>query len=282
MRARCSVAVAVAAVTALGACERPEALLVCHNANCAEPADPTGDDTIAALRESLALEYRGRPAIDGIELDSFWRGADDRCLYAHDLANNQENTPATEPALELAAHFARPGPIAYADAPFQVLLELKSHVSEDTGDRHTPAQRQQHARCAWDIYDILATAAVANGRDVEVVFSAFAPELLREVVAQAPLAPPIPYRLGAIQGVPAPLDDQTRPLDDYRGLPIDIVEFHAHWILDAQYEAAISLGAEISMFMFSATVETFAAIEQYEPAHVVTSEARLLRRWLED
>ena len=40
------------------------------------------------------------------------------------------------------------------------------------------------------------------------------------------------------------------------------------------------MGAELSLFMFDATVETFAAIRQYEPALVVTSEAQLLRRWI--
>src|SRR4051812_41589495 len=109
-------------VVALAACDRPDAIVICHNANCAEPADPAHDDTIAAMRESLALELDGRPVIDGIEVDTFWRGADDVCLYAHDL--DHDTTPALEPATELATYFARPGPITYADAPFHVLLEL--------------------------------------------------------------------------------------------------------------------------------------------------------------
>jgi hypothetical protein len=33
--------------------------------------------------------------------------------------------------------------------------------------------------------------------------------------------------------------------------------------------------------MFSTTVEHLAAIEQYEPKIVNTSEARLMRRWLD-
>ena len=274
MRAACSLLIALAA------CDRPAALVICHNANCAEPADPAGDDTLPALRESLALELDGRPVIDGIELDTFWRGADDVCLYAHDLDGTNEPA-AIDPAVELAAHFARPGPITWGAAPFRVLLELKSHVSASTTDRHSPAQRDLHARCAWDLYTIVSDAAVANARDVEIVFSAFAPELLRAVIANTPAATPTPYRFGAIQGIPAPLDDQTRPLDDYDGLPIDIIEFHDQWFNDAQYEAITSLGVELAFFMFSATVETFAVIEQYEPASLVTSEARLVRRWLE-
>lgn len=290
MRSRLA-ALCLPALGLLAACDRPDARVICHNANCAEPADPAQDDTLAALRLSLALEHDGRPAIDGIELDSFFRGSDGMCLYSHDLANEQESTLAIEPALELAAHFARPGPITFRDGTtFHVPLELKSHVSAATGDRHTPEQRTLHAQCAWDIYDIISAAAIANGRDVEISFSAFAPELLQELLDQKPPATPIPFRLGVLQGVPAPLDDQTRPLDDYRGLPIGIFEFHAQWMRDAQYEAftayrdahaTASDPVDLAFFMFTATVETFAAVEQYQPAMIVTSEARLFRRWLE-
>ncbi len=270
---------ALALVVGAGAaCDRPTATVICHNANCTRPA-PERDDTIEAMRESLALEFAGRPVIDGIEVDTFWRGADDVCLYAHDLDRDQ--TPALEPANELAAYFARTGPITFADAPFRVFLELKSHVSVDKSDRHTPAQRALHARCAWAVYTIIADAAVANDREVELHFSAFAPELLTAVIDETPETTAIPYHFAAIQGVPAPLDNQTRPLGDYAGVPIDMVEFHNQWILDAQYEAVRSLGLDMGVFMFSATVETFAVIEHYEPRYVVTSEALLLRRWLE-
>jgi hypothetical protein len=269
----------LAVVAVLAACDRPDALVICHNANCAEPANPAEDDTIAAMRESLALELGGGPVIDGIEVDTFFRASDNACLYAHDLDRDQ--TPAVDAADELAAHFARGGPITFSGQPFHVLLELKSHVSADKSDRHTPEQAIAHAACAWQLYGILATAATANQRDVVVIFEAFNPDLLRVVIAQTPAATPIPIRYGAVQGIPAPLDNQTYPLDAYTGVPIEIVEFHAQWILDAQYEAVRSLGLDLAVFMFSATSETFDVILQYEPAIVVTNEARLVRRWLE-
>ncbi|MEO8700440.1 MAG: hypothetical protein ABI867_10365 [Kofleriaceae bacterium] len=266
-------------VLALAACDRPDAIVICHNANCAEPADPEHDDTIDAMRESLALELDGKPVIDGIEVDTFWRGADDVCLYAHDLDNDL--TPAIEPANELAAHFARPGPITFGDVPFHVFIELKSHVSADKTDVHTPAQLALHAQCAWQLYGVIAGAAVANDREVVVVFGAFNPDLERAVLAAQPASVPVPFTLEAIQGIPEPLDNQTHSLEDYRGLPITLVEFHAQWILDAQYETMQSLGLDMGVFMFSATAETFAVIEQYAPKYIVTSEARLMRRWLE-
>ena len=271
-------ATSVGLAVALAACHRPAAIVICHNANCAEPTDPARDDTIEALRESLALELDGRPVIDGIEVDTFWRGSDGVCLYAHDLDHDQ--TPALEPANELAAYFSRSGPIAFGEQPFHVMIELKSHVSADKTDRHTPEQRALHAACAWQLYAVISDAAVANHRDVIVVFSAFNPDLLRAVIAQKPAVTPVPVQLGAIQGVPAPFDNQTYPLDKYAGIKLDFVEFHVQWILDAQYEAAVSSGLAIGVFMFSATVETFAVIEQYAPTFVTTSEARLMRRWL--
>ena len=66
-------------------CDRARPILICHNANCVEPADPEADDTIESLRASLALEWAGKPAMDGIEIDLIWDRIGDRCLFAHDL-----------------------------------------------------------------------------------------------------------------------------------------------------------------------------------------------------
>jgi hypothetical protein len=266
----------------VAACTQPHPLVICHNANCGEPTDPERDDTLPAFRESLALEEGGRPVIDGIELDSFWRGSDNVCLYAHDVSNFAENTPAIAPAQELAVHFAKPGPISFADdTQFLVLLELKGFVSADTKDRHTPEQRLLHARCAWDIYKIVSDAALANGRDIKVEFQSFAPELLRAVIETTPPSTPTPYSFGAIQGLPSPLDDQSRPLSNYTGLPITDVQFHPLFMQDAQHEAVLRSGAELSFFWFSTTSEVFWAIRKYQPFAVDTSEARLMRRWIE-
>lgn len=263
-------------------CTEPRPLVICHNANCGEPTDPERDDTLPAFRESLALEEGGRPAIDGIELDSFLRGSDNACLYAHDVSNTAESTPATAPAQELAAHFKKEGPITFADGTtFLVLLELKAFVSADTKDRHTPEQRMLHARCAWDIYKIVSDAAMEANRDVEVEFQSFAPELLQAVISAKPASTPTPYSFGAIQGVPSPLDDQTRELRDYTGLPITDVQFHPLFMQTAQHEAVLRSGARLSFFWFSTTSEVFAAIRKYQPFAVDTSEARLMRRWLE-
>jgi len=276
MDARCS----ALAIVALCACEIPQPIVICHNGNCVEPTDAEADDTIPALRASLALEYEGRPAFDGIEIDTFWRGEDSTCLYAHDL-DAERLTPALEPATELAAYFAEPGDITFTGGAFEVSLELKTHVAVSKTARHTPEQRTQHAMCAWDLYKVIADGAVANNRDVVVVFSSFEPLLLKELMATAPASRPIPYAFAGILGVPAPLDPQTHPFGDYEGVPLAAVEIHDQWIHDAQWEALRSMNVEIVFWMFSATSETFEAIEQYEPDKIVTSELRLLRRWLD-
>ena len=276
-----AIASTAALALALAACDRPDVLVVCHNSNCAEPADPDMDDTIVALRESLALQLDGRPVIDGIELDLFWRGADGVCLLAHDL-NGGITDLAGDAAAVVADHLATAGELTAGGGPLNVFIELKAHVGADTSARHTPAQRVQHARCAWEVYARIADAAVANGRELQVFFASFGPELLREMIAQRPASVPFEPRYEAFYGIPRPLDSETRPLSDYAGLPISLVEFHAQWIHDAQYEGVISAGIDVGVFMFSATVETFAVIEQYQPTFVNTSEARLLRRWLLD
>ena len=270
----------LALLVVLVGCDRPDTAVVCHNANCVEPADPENDVTLETMRESLALELDGKPVIDGMELDTFWRGADAQCVFAHDL-ERAPTSLAVDAATELAAHFARPGPITYEGRPFLVLVELKAHVAASTSVRHTAEQRVQHAMCAWEIYRVLSDAALANARDIEVIFSSFEPKLVQAMIDAAPTATPTPFSYGGLMGVPRPLDSETRDLGEYGKLPIRVVEVHPQWLLDGAYEAIESAGYELAFFMFSATVETFDLTERYEPIYVSTSEAQLYRRWLE-
>jgi len=123
---------------------------------------------------------------------------------------------------------------------------------------------------------------VGKGGEIEIVYESFNPALLQEMIDRVPKDTPVPYLFDAIYGIPHPLDSETRPLSDFAGLPISIVEIHPQWIHDAQWDGLLSQNVETVFWMFSATVETFAAIEQYEPDWVGTSEATLLRRWLEN
>lgn len=281
MRITSSFGVALAVGVLVGACDRPSVLVICHNSNCAEPTDPENDDTIEALTESLAVEVNGKPVIDGTEIDLFWRASDDTCLFAHDLASGRTEL-ASEAANAVANHLLKPGDITSHGAPFSIFIELKPFVDLGESVRHTPDQLVRHAECAWVAYTTIADAALSSGREIDVYFASFGPELLHAMIAARPASVPFEPRYEAFYGVPHPLDNATVPLDKYAGLPITLVEMHPQWIIDAQYEGLLSSNIEIGFFMFSATVETFAAIEQYEPAIVNTSEATLMRRWLEN
>jgi hypothetical protein len=273
--------VAVIAVVASGCDDREVTRVICHNANCVEPTDPELDDTLGAMQESLALRISGRPAIDALEVDSYWRGSDDTCLFAHDLVKPRTTT-IDEMTTELATYITSGAELGRHAGPFRIYFELKQHVDPDEAVKHNDAQRIAHVDCAWRAYEMIANASMVSGREIEFVFSSFSPALLREIMVRKPPSTPIPFLLDTFYGIPKPLSGETQPLDDFAGIPLDIVEIHPHWIHDAQIEGLNSLGLEIVFWTFSATTETFNAIDQYEPDAVGTSEAQLMVRWLEN
>jgi len=283
---RASELVVLAATLLAAACDRPDALVLCHNANCAGPPDPDRDDTIAALKASLALEYGGRPVIDGIEIDVFWNGARGRCEFAHDVETDRSPALAVEAAQMIAAGFSRSGPIAWNDERFHVKMEIKDFVGMSRHDHHTAAQRAAHAACTFDLYEIWRDAAIRAGRPIRVIFDSLSPTLLRAVVAN-PRWPGKHPHADVELALSADFLDPTRTglgnptLSEFEGLPLDIVEYHWNWVTDGQYQAWRSMGLETTMWMFSATVEAFDAIETLRPTYILTSEAPLVRRWLE-
>ena len=279
MRIACSALI----VLAVAACDRPHVLLICHNSNCAEPTDPAEDDTIAAMNKSLALTVEGKPAIDGIEVDLFWRASDNTCIFAHDLETAGTDL-ATDAADAIAFHITTAPQLTFDGGDFQMFVELKDFVDAAQTMHHTDEQRAMHAACAWDFYQRVEQAAATRGTGIDFFFGSFGPEMLKEVIAQTPPGIDADHmpRYESYYGVPKPLDPETRPLSDYEGIPITLVELHSQWITDNEWEALLTQNIEVAFFMFDATVEHFAAIEQYRPAMVNTSEAILLRRWLEN
>ena len=87
-----------------------------------------------------------------------------------------------------------------------MFIELKPEVNADKTSEHTPEQRIGHARCVWDAYNVIAQAAMTSGKDVEVVFASFSPDLLRTLLDEKPAMTPIRFLLDTFYGVPAPLD----------------------------------------------------------------------------
>ncbi|MCP4504407.1 MAG: hypothetical protein GY822_31210 [Deltaproteobacteria bacterium] len=277
----------------LAACSTPvEPLVVCHNSNCQEPPEPTEDDTLEALQASLAQQdANGVPLVDGIELDLFWFGDEDICLYAHDLSHGSEGPTAAEgiagliAALEekqtTQARLTRQEGVA-----FQVFLELKGHVGLSKSEKHSDEQREAHASCALDMVALLQDAAQAHGWSMAITLNSFDPSLMTAVSQLAQLDEIrgrgiLRVRLGAIFGVPPPLDSQTRPLSEWPdSIGIEAANVHPHWIRQGSLEVFKSRGWDVAFWMFSQVPETLAAIERHEPRWMVTNEANTIDRWL--
>jgi len=281
----CRIATAAIALCAATGCDRPNPIVICHNANCAGPVDLSRDDTLPALRESLALTYDGRPAIDGVEIDLVWDAASARCVFAHDPPASDASPPGAEETTHVLVDYLEgPGEVSWNGDCFYVKIELKGAVARN-GRGHTPSERDLHADCVLEQLALLDDAAARTGRAVEVIFDSADPALLDALRAR-PTWPPqlasdrVRVRLAADFGAPAPFGSDTQPLRGFAD--IDIVEIHPSWLTDAAYQAYVSLGVDLNIWMFSATTETFAAIERFDPEYIGTGEVPLLRRWLEN
>ncbi len=264
--------------------------VICHNSNCVEPADPGEDDTVEALRASLALQRDGRPFIDGVEIDTFWSGEESRCLFAHDLEAPGHAVDARVAAdilnEFLSGRQAEGLPLTRQAELFSVFIELKPHVTRSKAALHSPEQLRQHAACALALGQSLVASAERAGHGLEIVYTSFAPPLLqalRDNPALAALeAGPARVRLGILQGIPRPLDSQTQPLALFpEDIGIDMVHVHPHWARPQDRQAYASRGLELGYWMFSIVPETLDAIRAHRPAYITTSEAQALTAWLE-
>ncbi len=272
MRRLCSALVAAAA------CSRPDPLVLCHNANCTGKLVVHRDDTLDALRNSLKVDVDGRPAWDGIEIDTVWHGAQERCTFAHQVRDKAPD--AAEAAALIADHILTADTPSWNGSLFILKLELKPVVGPDL-EQHDGTQERLHAECALDVAGAVLDAAAAAGVDVEVIADSSDDGLLREV-ARRPRWLDIPRRrLSADFGAPRPFTPDTPKLSDFAGVPLDVIEFHPGWLTDAAVEAFRSLDVDVVLWMFSATPELFAAIRTYDPEYVNTGEAELMRRWIE-
>ncbi len=273
MRRLCSSILAVAA-----GCARPDPLVICHNANCAGKLVVRRDDTLDALERSLDVTALGRPAWDGIEVDTVWIAREERCIFAHrDRAGAPDAAAAGE---AIAEHLLTAELPSWNGELFVLKIELKPVVGPDL-EQHTAEQEVLHADCALDLAATVLDAAAAADVDVEVIADSSDAGLLRAVAAR-PRWTDIPRRrLSADFGAPRPFTPDTPRLSDLAGVPLDLVEFHPGWLPDATVEAFRSLDVDFVVWMFSVTPEILAAIRSYDPEYVNTGEAELLRRWLE-
>jgi hypothetical protein len=272
------------AILGLAACgDAPNPRLICHNSNCVEPTDPAADDTLEALAASLELIENERPLFDGVELDTFWHGAQERCIFAHDV----EQADAVDAMTSIDAlsdwFEERQGLyITRSAAVFTVMVELKGHVGVFKTEKHTSDQRASHIQCVLEMAAGLEETATLMQRDVELIFTSFDPVLLAELAVEPAVSSRTTGRLivkiGALQGIPKPLDPQTQALSDFG--PVDMIHTHPQWLRDGAWQAMRSLGVDVGFWMFQATTESLEAIELYLPDLVTTSEMRFMHRWL--
>ena len=272
MRLLCS-ALALAA-----ACASPDPLIICHNANCAGKLVVHRDDTLAALESSLDITVDDRPAYDGIEVDTVWIARQDRCVFAHrDRAAADDAIAAGE---AIAEHLVTAALPSWNGDLFVLKIELKPFVGPDLQE-HDADQEVLHADCALEVADIVLAAGAAAGVEVEVIADSSDAGLLRAVRARPRWAEIARRRLSADFGAPRPFTPDTPRLSDFAGITLDLVELHPGWLPDAAIEAFRSMEVDLVLWMFSASPEILAAVTADDPAYVNTSEAPLVRRWLE-
>lgn len=273
----CSSAVALWALT-VAACDRHEPLVICHNANCASP-DVTRDDTISALRESLALTREGAPILDGMEIDTFWYGDESRCLFAHDLVNDI-STPASAAADVVAEYLAAATRASWNGDRFYMFIELKPQVGPSLDDAHTPQQSIDHADCALDAVETILAGARAGRHATTFGFVSGDPAQL-EVLSARPrwsaLVAEPDVELMQIGDIFAPYSSVVPTIADYQH--IDGVEYHPDFMTLQHRETYRSLDIDLVQWSLVTTTEALAAIDQWEPRFAITNEALLVRRW---
>lgn len=171
----------VSAILAASGCLSPshDALLICHNANCAASSTVSGDDLLPSLDASLALRTaEGRVVFDGIELDSVWNRAQKRCTFAHgpDPGAADFATAAQRVVTHVAS--APPGAAGYGSVLY-FKIELKVDVGD--GASHTPEERAAHIACVTAAAHDAIRAGAASHNIVVPIFDSDDPTLLAAI-----------------------------------------------------------------------------------------------------
>jgi len=153
--------------------------VICHNANCAAGATIDADDTLDALRASLALRTRdGRVVFDGMELDSTWDRTRERCTFTH--APRASAPEFGEAAALVADHVAAAQPnSAGHGAAFYVKIELKTDVGG--GAAHSPGEVAAHVACVATAARAVVAAGAASQNTVIPIFDSDDPHLLAAI-----------------------------------------------------------------------------------------------------
>jgi hypothetical protein len=257
--------------------DAPEPYLTCHNSNCRH-SDPVRDDTVEALRESLALELQGRAMIDGTEIDLIWEPRGQRCVFEHDHVDAAGAPDASVPAAVLAAHLRDRGLLAtWNGERFFLKLELKPGAAPDERQL-SPEEMEALADCALARSGEVQAAADDAGLALTVLYESQDIPLLRVLRDRPGWRSDLAGRRGPRQFV-------VNPYRDVRGLESDVGVVTLNWweIRDGDYTRFQDLkadGVDMMMGGFDATEKALGSYEDVSPTYINTNEAPLVRRWI--
>jgi hypothetical protein len=258
-----------------GSCRREPATLICNNANCVPPVDVRRDDTMEALRESLDLEWHGRPAFDGVEIDTVWDVEASRCLftYLYDTATGAFD--ATAAAAEIADHLRETAEVS-ANRRFYFKIQSKVRVAP-AGRDPTQPEAEAHMDCALEVAGIVEAAASEVGRPLTVLFGED-PVQLSILTSRPGWQPPSGLAPGSTRQLVYKLEEAP-----VGGLRPDAVSIEAGVIDPEQYATVREIqdrGIEVQLWSRHLSVEIMAAIDAIEPSIFVTNDILSARLWL--
>lgn len=249
-----------------------DALLICHNANCASPGTVDHDDELAALDASLALRVDGRPPFDGVEIDSVWDAASARCLFAHGAGVAAPD--AAEATRRIAALLASDGPASWNGQRFYLKIELKPDVASD-GRGHAPDEAIAHADCVLDQLATIEAVAGAHGRAVTALLDSANPTLLL-VVTQRPRWPG--KRAGGSFSIELEVDYDTKVPD---GLEPDVLTVRWGAIVESMRDDLRLRGKRVLSWGRAPSHANLSELAYLQPTYIGSNDALLVRAWLE-
>lgn len=253
-------------------------LVTCHNANCAY-TDPDRDDTIDALRESLALEVDGRALIDGMELDFLWDGVSKRCVFEHDLANVAMAAPASEAVAIVADHLRTRGKQAVWNGErFIAKLELKAGTGPDLAAM-SPADMIELADCSLEAADTLEAAARDAGLEATTLFISYDADLLLGL-ADRPRWQPARTGRGRARQLALPFEITDPRLIGSAGV-LNLDYRHTRDGDVATYSRLHDEGVDVMVTAFELTESALAVIDYLAPPYINCNEAPIMRAWLD-
>lgn len=255
------------------ACGREPAAIICNNANCVPPIDVNRDNTMEALRQSLALEWHNRPAFDGMEIDTVWDSAGDRCVFTYDYDTAEGAFDAHQAADEIAAHL-RATAAGAGRRRFYFKMQNKVPVAPD-GDAPTVAELAAHMDCAIDLAEIVESAASEVGRPLTVIFGEDPAQLAALVRRPRWIAA---ADTGLDRRLLLTLDEAP-----VGGTGVDVVSIEATNLRAEEYAAIREIqdrGLDVQLWSRYLSVEIMDALDTIEPTLYDTNDVLSARLYL--